>query len=84
MPYIRHIETLVPEISYPQSLASEVLSSRSESDRTKRYIKKVYGASGIEKRHSIVSDFLPGGGTGLFVDENGGVKEPTTGERNSA
>lgn len=84
MPYIRHVETLVPEISYPQAFASEILSSRSKSDKTKRYIKKVYAASGIEKRHSIVSDFLSGGGSGLFVESDGTAREPTTGERNSA
>ncbi len=84
MPYIRHIETLVPEISYPQAVAAEVLSSRSESEKTKRYIRKVYGASGIEKRHSIVSDFQPDGGTGLFVAADGSIREPSTGERNDA
>jgi predicted naringenin-chalcone synthase len=84
MSYIRHIETLVPEVSYPQTLAGEVLSERSASDKTKRYIKKVYAASGIEKRHSIVTDFLPGCETGLFVESDGSVKEPTTGERNAA
>ncbi len=83
MAYIRHIETLVPKASYPQGLASEVLSSRTESDRTRRYIRKVYGESGIEKRHSIVTDFLPGSSeAGLFVNADGSAKEPTTGERN--
>jgi len=81
--YLRHLETLVPEISYPQELASEILSSRTESDRTRRYIRKVYGESGIKKRHSVVPDFLEGrNGPGLFVTADGSAKEPTTGERN--
>jgi predicted naringenin-chalcone synthase len=82
--YIRHIETLVPEVSYPQSMAGEVLSSRTESDRTKRYIRKVYAESGIDQRHSVLTDFLPGGqGSGLFVEADGSSREPTTGERNA-
>ena len=81
--YIRHIETLVPEISYPQSVAAEVLSSRTESERTRRYIKRVYSESGIDKRHSVIPDFLPGStGSGLFVNLDGSIREPTTGERN--
>ncbi|MDF1860503.1 MAG: type III polyketide synthase [Verrucomicrobiales bacterium] len=83
MAYIRHLETLVPEVSYPQDIASEVLSSRTESDRTRRYIRKVYAESGIEKRHSVVTDFLPGAAeSGLFVGPDGEVREPTTGQRN--
>ncbi len=83
MAYIRHLETFVTEISYPQEVASEILSSRSESDRTRRYIRKVYAESGIKKRHSVVPDFLQNGqGPGLFVSEDGSAKEPSTGERN--
>ncbi|MDF1825877.1 MAG: type III polyketide synthase [Verrucomicrobiales bacterium] len=83
MAFIHHLETLVPEISYPQEAASEILSSRSASDRTKRYIRKVYSESGIDKRHSVVPDFLQSeGGPGLFIGEDGSAKEPTTGERN--
>lgn len=82
MAFIRHIETLVPDISYPQDLACEVLSARSDSDRTKRYVRKVYAESGIKKRHSVVADFLDGGNPGLFVGEEGATREPSTGERN--
>ena len=83
MAFIRHLETLVPEISYPQDLAGEILSSRSESDRTRRYIRKVYAESGIAQRHSVVPDFLQSeSGPGLFIAEDGSPREPTTGERN--
>ncbi len=84
MAFIRHIETLVPEISYPQDQAAAILGKRSESSRTKRYIRKVYGESGITKRHCVVPDFLQEGSEpGLFVNEDGTPKEPSTGERNA-
>lgn len=82
--FIRHIETLVPEISYPQDVAAAILGGRSGSERTRRYIRKVYGESGIKKRHAVVPDFLTGTtGPGLFFDADGSAKEPTTGERNA-
>lgn len=74
----------MPEISYPQDEAAEILGARTESSRAKRYIRKVYAESGIEKRHCVVPDFLQDNpGHGLFQNEDGAAREPSTGERNA-
>ncbi|MDF1657629.1 MAG: type III polyketide synthase [Verrucomicrobiales bacterium] len=85
MAFLRHIETLVPEHGYRQERIGKILGQRSGSDRTKRYIRSVYGESAIEKRHCIVPDFEEGfSGPSLYVDADGSPKEPSTGERNDA
>lgn len=84
MAYIHHIETLVPEISYTQDFAREVMKTWSPDKNSQRYINKVYEASGIKKRHCVVKDFGKEGSDSLSIyRSNGELKEPSTGERNA-
>ena len=84
MAYIHHIETLVPEISYTQEFACEVMKTWTPDPKAQRYINKVYSASGISKRHSVVRDFGQDGSDSLSIYRNNGeLREPSTGERNA-
>ncbi len=84
MAYIHHIETLVPEISYTQGFACEVMKTWTPDKKAQRYINKVYSASGINKRHSVVKDFGKEGSDSLSIYRgNGELREPSTGERNA-
>jgi len=54
--------------------------------RTDRLLDRVYAASAIDGRHSVLPDFLPdppGGAATPFVDGDGRFRSPTTGERNA-
>lgn len=83
MPWIQHIETLVPESSYTQDYACEVMQTWTQSRKSKRYIKQVYAASQIDKRHSVVKDFGKAGSDSLSLySNNEAEEEPSTGERN--
>jgi len=55
--YIQNIECQVPETFYPQSVLMEKLKSwLNGSKRTNRYIERIFKESGIDKRHSVVTD----------------------------
>ena len=59
------------------------MESWSGSEKSKRYIRKVYSDSGIERRHSVIADFgNEGADSMLFQRVDGVMKEPTTGDRN--
>lgn len=83
MPWIQHIETLVPESSYSQEYACEVMQTWTQDKKAKRYINQVYAGSNINKRHSVVKDFGKGGSNSLSLyRSNETSEEPSTGERN--
>lgn len=81
--WIHNIETLVPGTVYSQEYAGEKMQDFFEDLRTKRLIRAIYKKSGIEKRHSVVNDFL-GNGPGSFFKNGaeGKTVEPSTAERN--
>lgn len=81
--YLHHIETLVPEFAYDQSYARDLVTSWVTDPKLQRVIKRIYNMSGIEKRHSVLEDFMPGAEPRLFLPGPGGRPiEPGTGERN--
>lgn len=83
MPWIQHIETLVPERSYSQDYACEVMKTWTPNEKSKRYLTQVYAGSKIDKRHSVVKDFGEGGSDSLSLyRSNESSEEPSTGERN--
>ena len=84
MTYIHHIETLVPKWSYSQRELCERMLERSSNERSKRFIKKAYAESGIETRHSVLSDFQEESAEPrLFRNPDGSMKYSSTGERNA-
>lgn len=89
--HLHHIATAVPQASYPQATAGEVMRAWIGGDRrTDRLLQRVYRHSGIDRRHSVVEDFLgavpdaPASrrGGGFYVDDAGGFRDPGTAERN--
>jgi len=81
--YLHHIETLVPEFAYDQSYARDIVASWVTDPKLQRVIKRIYNMSGIEKRHSVLGDFMPGAEPTLFLPGPAGRPiEPGTEERN--
>lgn len=84
MPFIHHIETLVPETFYSQEYAHEVMKTWASQPKSLRYLDKVYAHSGIGKRHSVIEDFGEEGADSLsFYRAGPDAREPSTGERNA-
>ena len=80
---IHHIETLLPEFGYDQTFARDLMMSWLDDPKTRRLVRRLYDMSGIERRHSVLKDFLPGAEPELFGRDAGGrVVEPSTEERN--
>ena len=50
--------------------------------RTDRLLERVYAASGIDRRWSVLDDLRPGRAGTLYLDEEGAFRSPGTGERN--
>ncbi len=84
--YIQQISTVVPDISYRQEFLCEQMKNYVAGDdrRLKHLIHRIYHNSGIEKRHSVIPDFVPDNGEAPFYFQEGqSVNQPTTGQRNN-
>ncbi len=56
--YINDISTAVPEHSYSQEFALEFLCSLpSFGKEERRFLKRLYSGTGIDKRHTVISDY---------------------------
>lgn len=85
MAYINHIETQVPMISYTQEEAANYMKRWVPDRKARKYIDGIYADSGIEKRHSVIPDFVERAtcSEGIFALNKEGIpNRPTTGERN--
>lgn len=80
--FIHDIATSVPPYSSDQQHIREVMKKHIGTDRkSEAIIHRIYTQSGIEKRHSVVEDFVPNQNGTLFF--NGQAKsEPGTAVRN--
>lgn len=76
------IGTAVPPARLRQAEIRDLFASQPGLDRlTTRLISAAFDSSAIETRHSVIagaSGFSP-----VFVDEDDGLRSPTTGERNA-
>ena len=84
--YLHHIETLLPPTSYPQEeIAATLKRSVAKGDRrTEKIIHHLYAQSAIERRSSVVTDFLPDAEPGIFYDRaTDAFLCPSTGARNA-
>lgn len=82
--FIHHISTLTPECSYTQTFARDQLKDLAPNERARRLTHAIYSRSGIEKRHSVCRDFVPGEERQLYkVGATGTLLSPTTGARNA-
>ena len=57
--HLHHVATVVPAASYPQADAGEVMRRWIGGDRrTDLLLNRIYGHSGIDRRQSVLEDFL--------------------------
>ena len=82
--YIHGIESAVPENSYPQAQACELVQEHAtESRAIRRIARSLYRNSGIEKRHSVLDHWKNTGNDTLFFAADGTrLTPPTTRARN--
>ena len=80
MPAIVHIETIVPDFRYSQSEIGERMKTLTQDRRAKQYIGGIYADSGIEFRHSVLSDFSITAGQAEGSER--ALKSMPTGSRN--
>lgn len=81
--WIHRIDTIVPEFSFLQAAASAKMQEWAPDERTRRIIRALYRQSGIEKRHSVVTNFGVEGPDGFFrPGPDGSRTSPGTAERN--
>ncbi len=84
------VGTALPAHRYEQSYVREVMDRWLDGDRrTTKLLQRVYGASAIDARHSVLDDFMPSreataARPPLFLDPaTGGFRSASTGERNA-
>ena len=81
--YIHDIVTAVPETSANQQEVREVMKERLGDDRRlQAIIHRIYSQSGIEKRHTVMSDYHEKTGNTFFDRAVSKTGSPTTAERN--
>lgn len=79
---IASIGTAVPETSVAQEDLHAFFAAQPATDRlSRRRISAVFGAAGIQKRHTVLTG-LAGAADGVFVSDQGVLLKPTTGLRN--
>ncbi len=83
--WIHDIVTSVPPYEYDQNgFVREFMKEHVPGDRmTRAILHKIYSASGIGTRHSVIPDFTPDAESGFFFDQDSNaVRSPGTGVRN--
>lgn len=81
--WIHRIETIVPEFSFTQDQASAKMQEWSRDERERRIIRMIYRQSGIERRHSVITNFDGGGEDSFFKAGADGLRPgPGTAARN--
>ncbi len=78
------IGTALPPFIYPQAEVAAIMRRWIGGERRiDRTLERVYAASGIERRYSVLPDFVSGAEPGLFGGRDAGsFGRPTTGSRN--
>ncbi len=81
--WIHRIETIVPDFSFTQEQASSRMQEWSRDERERRIIRMIYRQSGIERRHSVITNFDGDGEDGFFKAGPDGLRQgPGTAARN--
>ncbi|NNM53423.1 MAG: type III polyketide synthase [Spirochaetales bacterium] len=83
--YLVGIETAVPEFACPQNAIRDfMIDVQGDTDRKRSFLQKVYAGSAIERRHSVLPDFiLPLEERTFFPRTKDLEPEPTTAQRNA-
>src|SRR5690606_11451222 len=84
-PDLHSLATVVPTHAYPQDQVLEVMKAWHGQDRrVNRLLSGIYRASDIDRRHSVVGDFIEGSQGGFFyLPSNESFLNPSTAERNA-
>jgi alpha-pyrone synthase len=81
---IATVASALPPHAYERSVVLDLMRRWIGGERrTDRTLERVYAASGIDRRWSVLDDLLPTGTGQLYRDGEGGFRRPTTGERNA-
>ncbi len=81
--WLHRIETSLPEFSFSQEAAGARMQEWAGDERTRRIIRALYRQSGIERRHSVVTNFDRDRRDGFFATgPDGAPLGPGTGARN--
>lgn len=81
--FIHDIATATPETSVNQSTIREIMKSKLADDRkTQAILHRIYSQSAIEKRHTVIDDFLDEDNDAFFNRALSKKNCPTTNERN--
>lgn len=82
--FVHSIATAVPEHSYTQAFALEfMLSLQGDSEKKRTFLKRIYSDTGIEKRHTVISDYGKPPSAYTFYPKNEKmIPEPETWYRN--
>ncbi len=81
--YIHDIVIANPDTAIPQQTIREIMKERLARDRkTEAIIHRIYTQSGIEKRHTVIRDFLEKNDDAFFSRALSGKNTPSTAERN--
>lgn len=81
--FIHNIAAAVPTTAYRQSFLRDLMLRQFEGRRrTQNLVRRIYDASGIERRHSVVQDLDDSADSPLFFCPERGTRTPGTGERN--
>jgi len=82
--FVRHLETAVPATAYAQEYIEARMLGWAATERQRRILRQVYRNSGIDRRHSVVSDFMSPAPQELYqVGADGAVDNPGTAARNA-
>ena len=79
--YVHHLETVVPELSHAQERIGERMATGLDDRKLERLTARVYRQSGIEKRHSVIPDFIHAAENNFF-EADGTFKHLSTKTRN--
>lgn len=80
--WIQQIETQVPDNFYSQDYASQRMQGWVDNEREQRMIRALYRKSGIDKRHSVITNFDDGPDAFFERQPDGSLQEPGTARRN--
>lgn len=82
--FIHNLATAVPPTEYRQDFLRDVmLREFPEKRRAQNLIRRIYNGSGIERRHTVVTDFDDSPDQPLFFHLDPDAPVPTTADRNA-
>ena len=80
--YVSSLATAVPEYTVTQESIVQLLSSYMNlSSKDEKLLQRIYQATGIKYRHSVISDYQKHTTNPIFFPKNAKASYPSTAER---